>query len=626
MNSLILQGVEYKRTISFDIGLNIISGEKTSGKSLVLSLIDYCLGKSSKISLKVQKELNQYVDMVFLEIMINGKVYTLNREIKKNHQVFWVYYCKFSDISEYIPQKHNKSSFNSFLMDKLNIAEFKKVKNKSRSKLQTVETISFRDIFRYCFISQHELGTPNFLSHTDNMKRYKNKFAFEMIFDLVNYSQNEIQEQIADINNKIISLEDTRTGLETYLRERDAIEYIVLLSKIDELTSEINEKLKKKSQLISENNIAREGKSEFVLLKTDILSFESEIEKIKNDIRHFDMAISSNKLLINDYYNELHDIQVTVDINYQFTVDNHLLICPLCESKVKNTFQEKSPENIKLNHTRIISDIKNKIKLVEEIISKDQKRIDDLTKKMNAFIKRKAVYEEAIEEYMQDIDVPNLSELNSLNTQIGKLEKDREIYNECMRVHRKIDSHNKDIEDERGKLAKLKKKLEEENRNISRRKKIFIELNKVYKQALVDFKYNDSVDTFIHNEDYAPYYNDASVFEQESGGLLECMQIAYLGAICQNIQAGKHPKLMMLDTVGKYFGTNQQEDVEQDKITDPEVYEKVFETMIDLSKNAQIIIVENTPPNIVKDYVKYTFLRGDHGLIDLEENEFNLEE
>ena len=49
ITKLILQGTAYKRTLRFKDGLNIISGDKTSGKSLVLSLIDYCLGKSKKL-------------------------------------------------------------------------------------------------------------------------------------------------------------------------------------------------------------------------------------------------------------------------------------------------------------------------------------------------------------------------------------------------------------------------------------------------------------------------------------------------------------------------------------------------------------------------------------------------
>ncbi|HDU8556845.1 TPA: AAA family ATPase, partial [Enterococcus faecalis] len=89
VNKLIVQGIEYQRTLRFTEGLNIISGEKTSGKSLILSLIDYCLGKSSSISLRVQNELADHVDTIFLEITIRNDVFTVSRDIKKNKSIFW---------------------------------------------------------------------------------------------------------------------------------------------------------------------------------------------------------------------------------------------------------------------------------------------------------------------------------------------------------------------------------------------------------------------------------------------------------------------------------------------------------------------------------------------------------
>ena len=76
--------MSYRRTFEFNEGLTIISGEKTSGKSLILSLIDYCFGKGSKIDLSVQQELEALCDEVFLELSINNELMTFNRSLKKN--------------------------------------------------------------------------------------------------------------------------------------------------------------------------------------------------------------------------------------------------------------------------------------------------------------------------------------------------------------------------------------------------------------------------------------------------------------------------------------------------------------------------------------------------------------
>ena len=57
--------------------------KKTSGKSLVLSLIDYCLGKDKGISLKVQTELATNVDEIFLEIAFGEKYLLYAEESRK---------------------------------------------------------------------------------------------------------------------------------------------------------------------------------------------------------------------------------------------------------------------------------------------------------------------------------------------------------------------------------------------------------------------------------------------------------------------------------------------------------------------------------------------------------------
>ncbi len=90
---LVLLGCDYKRTLEFSDGLTIIRGEKTSGKSLVLSLIDYCLGKSEGIRLNVQKQLNEHCDQVLLEMDINNEKIIFKRNLKRKLKKISIYFC-----------------------------------------------------------------------------------------------------------------------------------------------------------------------------------------------------------------------------------------------------------------------------------------------------------------------------------------------------------------------------------------------------------------------------------------------------------------------------------------------------------------------------------------------------
>lgn len=182
------------------------------------------------------------------------------------------------------------------------------------------------------------------------------------------------------------------------------------------------------------------------------------------------------------------------------------------------------------------------------------------------------------------------------------------------------------MEKDRLQLDGLKIKLKEMDEKSKRKKQIMKELNSAYLSNMKKMKYNDTTASFIDEEDYIPYYKNASVYEHESGGLLECMQLSYLDAIISNSSAIFHPKLLILDSISKYFGTNKNEQNVQvedaNVINDPEVYLNIYYMLVDLSEKAQIIIVENTPPDEMLRYVRYSFRNGEKGFIDLSKNEF----
>lgn len=154
-----------------------------------------------------------------------------------------------------------------------------------------------------------------------------------------------------------------------------------------------------------------------------------------------------------------------------------------------------------------------------------------------------------------------------------------------------------------------------------------------YRKFMKRLKYDPLDETYIHREKFIPYYNGASVYSHESGGLLESMQLSYLGAILKSKEAGYakgHPGLLMLDSISKYVGTLKKDSKEshvvegstKNQVRDPEVYEEFYKILVELGNYHQIILVENTPPTQYdRAYTKYTFFNGKNGLIDEEANE-----
>lgn len=628
INKLIIQGPQYKRTLSFTTGLNIISGEKTSGKSLVLSLIDFALGKD-KINLVVQKELNQYADRIFLECFFSDDVYTIERTLKKDKSKFMVYYCPFENIDEYIPQKMIKSEFQTFIMDNLGAYEYEKVKGIPKSEDLTTETVSFRDLFRFCFVNQQQLGTHAFLSHNEAMKKYKNPIVFEIIFDLVDRGQNEIQSEIAKKSNIINNLERSIAELSGYLKQRGNNDFFKLEEEIDNFDEEIlvlqNNRM---SILHRQNEIDEANKSNdsYRLVYEEILKIDNYLNKVKKSSSNLHLGIESNSILLNDYMNERKNIEATEQINYVLKIDDQDLMCPLCHTIIEKKSDNSEELNTKKALQSIRKEIDNKIKMVERVINTSQKKIVDNENEIEKITTKKRILQRTLAEFSKEVKTPYLSELNALNVQINKLEQEKSILLESKRVHKKISELEKKIEKNQDLLAALKTRLNNLKNQQLDKKTIIDSISSKYKDNLELMRYNDLSDTYIDENTYIPYYQGSSVYEQESGGLLECMQFSYLESIVSSEYSKHHPQLLMFDTISKYFGTNvikqKIEDDEKGMINDPQVYLNIFQILENLGNNNQIIVVENTPPEEMLKYEKYSFRSGERGLIDLTENEF----
>jgi hypothetical protein len=646
LQKLIVNGILYRRTIHFNDDFTIISGEKTSGKSLILSLIDYCLGKKSKIDLTVQPELDANCDEVFLELKIDDEILTLNRLLKEKQNKISIYFCPFESLDEYTPKTLLIKDAMQILMQKLNVNEYKIIRYQKHSNKKELDTVSFRDILRYVYIHQHELGTGDFLEKKSTFKSNKNPHAFKLIFNLVDADKDTLSEQLVNVKNNIEETRKEISGLNSYLKDLDAEDRIVLQGKSNKFNNSIKNQILAKSTVIQNSKSGRNDNNEnkmYIKLKKDLEILSNEIFDYQREKKHLQLSISSKRLLLKDYKNERKEVEETLELNYKLVIPNQSIECPLCNSKISNHSHEQVHQSTNSEKTlhKVKKEITNKINLVIGLIDHEMNQIEEYDKQIARISKKKAIFNDALTEFSKETEVPFLSQIDSINSIINRLIKDHEIVKEGLRIHHKIDEKNKHVNDLKAAETRLEDEIAALQVSNEDKKEIFRTLDDEYKGFMKRLKYNTTADTYVHHDQFIPFYNGASVYAHESGGLLECMQLSYLGAILKcktNGYATGHPGFLMLDSLSKYVGTlkkenqsheqseeklkMQQSALEKDKINDPEVYEEFYKILIELSSDHQIILVENTPLEEFDSlYTKYTFYEGEKGLIDEEKNE-----
>lgn len=624
ISKLIIEGESYRRTLEFKRDLNIINGERTSGKSLVLNLIDYCLGKSGTIDLNVQKELTQYCDRIYLEIIINEDIFTFKRELKNRHTVISIYFDSFEKIELYTPKVINIKDLSKFMLDKLEIIEYQLTKHKKHDTKKEIETVSFRDIMRYIYINQHILGTNNFLEHLSQSKSHKNSPAFKVLHNLIEADIDNITLKKVETENEIDELKKEIKGLQSYLRDKEAEDYYLLSDKKIEIEHKIIQYEDDKDGLIEKIKERQTiNNKTYSKINIQVLEFSNEIYNIEKGKQELNISSVAKQLLLSEYQREFEELIATKEAMYNITIDKHEINCPLCKSKIANEIKGQENNSSVFVIKQAEQQLKNKISMIKDIISNENTQITSLDKKLRDVKQQKTIFDKALVEYSKSVQVPFLPEIDAINNLLTQYKNMKENIIELIRVHNKIVEKYNMIRYLETVLDDLNKRLKDLRVDEDEKEKLIRFISTAYMNILRRFYFNvNDSHTYVDYDDFMPYYNGASVFKHESGGLLQCMQIAYLSSILlkkrDEPELG-HPGFLMLDTLSKYLGTN--DDGLNNKISDPRVYEEIYKVLIELSQSFQIIVVDNTPPKIAKDYIKYTFFSNERGLVDLNENE-----
>lgn len=627
INKLIIEGDSYKRTLPFCTGINIIEGEMYSGKSLVLKLIDYLLGKDNSIKGNVQKELRLYCEKAILEVTLLDQIITVERNLWKDTNKVFIYFCNAHNIKNYSPRVLDINKYNKFLLEKLDIPIHKVMKHKQHSKERTIEHISFRDLNRYMYIDQHSLGTHSFMKYSDGIIKKKNNLIFDVIFDFIEFDDENILNEKKDLMNKIEVIKTQINGLESYIHEMDVKAKVDLQKLYSDYSNDIEEYINEKSNILSNINSTdnKSGKL-YAKTKSKIIEIEEQISDIDIKQNELKLELDSRNQLLYEYQRELKELNATSESYILLSKSEHKYTCPLCLGEVKYDFDPKVNEK---SITNLENELNYKIQMINNMVAKISKKLYDLECEKVLLNEELEILKKALEIYKNNLDTPYLSEIEAINLIIIRKNKILNDINENIKIINKIEEKYLDILTKEKQLEELNKKLKKLKISEKDKKTTIDNLSEIYRNILIDLKLTvNKIGTYIDYNSYIPYYNGANMLEHESGGILVCIQIAYLSAILEYKKINKlvkHPGMMMLDTIGKYLGTalkNNPEEFTEDMIMDPINHIELHKLLIKLGNDYQIILVENIPPDISRRYIKYRFYKNNlRGLVDISKNE-----
>lgn len=615
-------------SIPFYPGVNIIYGDSDTGKSSILEFINYLLGASS---IELADEVKASVQYASLELEINNVTYTIKRNIFNKSDHIEVYQCEFDKCSGLYPKKfapnYQSNSapdgfYSDFLLDCLGFPKVKIKVSPSQADSE-VKRLSFRNIFKYVYINQDDVGSKSFLDLSNWVQSTSNKEVFKYMFNVLDSSITELEVQIAESTKQGKSLLDKYTSVSEFLRETDYDS----LANLDDAITEIDQVIDELDcELTQLNKSMTAGSQHYTELKSIFNELALNEKRVTNNINTTRGQIEKYSRLKNDYQNDIAKINSI--IHAQTRIGETEMIanpCPVCDQLLEPTNCTTHFYNTDKNS---LIDELNSIKKKKRSI---QSLIDELSAKVNSLAKEQIIYREDLAKAREMLDTesktmitPYLTQRDALVKEIASKKQIRtqfvssiRIRNQQQKIHDSYENTKLNIEQLQSRLSELKKTAPSLNDVLEK----LADYLKSYLKK-VNIKRQEGIK--ISSKSFSPIIRDREYLNITSGGLRTISSIGFMIALLESAIDSEinHPRLLMIDTVGKYLGkttklkyqdqTNLSED-NIEGISDPLKYQNIYEYILSVANRAeekdvpcQIILVDNdVPDSFVNRYKAY---------------------
>jgi hypothetical protein len=644
VRQLVLVGHRKDYHVPFHTGVNIIYGDSATGKSSILELINYLLGSSKFV---YDEEIESSVKYAALEVDLNGATYVIKRDIFFPTKLIEVYQSDFESTRAVFPKKYapNFSGetgpdgyFSDFLLAALNLPILKVREAPTQAESPMVR-LSFRDLFKYCYLKQDDVGSKQLLSLGNWAVHSKNKQTFRYIFNLLDSSITELEQEISKLNSVRTGLTKKYESVSEFLRETEFATEINLLEENDRL----NEQSAFLRDELGRLNKAMVADSEtYSFLKDTLDVFSTKLVAVEGAKRDAELAIERFGRLKNDYLNDTDKLKAISQARSSIEQPStDLFNCPICDTEVSLRSIKKEykiDESDKVNQE--VNSLVRRIRDLDMLIQEERTKLQSLAYETQLLVQDREKARRMLDEESGKMITPYLSQRDGLAAELASV-------NEKIRQSQhfiKVRNQQKMIFVEIDRLAKNIIALEEKLRGLKISapsiSEVMESIGDVLHNFLVTVNIKEPRNVSISRGNFLPVLRGRDYSDITSGGLRTILSIGYYVSLFESavFKEVNLPPFLMIDTVGKYLGKTQSQyketvvaDDVRENVSDPTKYSNMYEYMISLADRAadkeipcQIILVDNDVPlSIQQKYAGYVTAHfsaegenGPVGLID----------
>jgi DNA repair ATPase RecN len=604
---LVLSGVSKNYEATFEPGLNIVRGAMDSGKSTILHMINYCLGGSNRKIL--YDEVRAKVRLVFLQLSLNGQIFTLERQLLDSKAAVKVYACPYDNREEVFPQFMSPEPQGSmpdgwlsdFILESLGIARVK-IRESSKNPNADEDRLSFRDLMKLMFLKQTEVGSDGLLDYKNKPVFFKNVNIQKFVFNVHDEQLSNLKSQRNVESAALNDLQKSEKIISAFLNDvKIPLNRFTAGDQIDEAKNKIQELDKATQDLKSNLSLSTQAS----------LALRQTITNLKSELDAKTLAIGLAKKQIDNFTKLKSTYRLEYDnLQYSKLARPHLaslqtdktISCPLCTSALSFD-TEAIPET---DIAALERSLKNRLAGLDTSVKNSLEKIETLKTGI-------AELEKLINDNTQMFDQSNLSSISPLIAMIEASEKTKiQAHLELSQIKRNLSIYNKftEIKD---KIRSKQSVIDNLNDAIATVEGGLVDLDNVITELGATFSnyMNNSavqnVQSANYNKTFTANLRGISYYDHLSGGIKTVTSIGmYLTRFLYTLDHKSNlPPLLMIDTPGQNIGRKRSAD-DDASVSDPDVYEKIYQQLLDAIDHAekkeipcQIIVVDNDFPDIL---------------------------
>ncbi len=622
VNKLIVVGTKKNYTVSFSPGVNIIYGDSATGKSSILNLIDYLFGAKK---LDLYPEIEEVGRYAVLDVNLNENRYSIRRDIFDAARPIEVYPCSFENIEQYAVKKYlpnfksngkypEMEFFSEFLLNALDLTNLK-IKQSPTKDESKLTRLSFRDIFKYCYVDQDDLGSKKLFMPDNYALQIRNSEVFKYLFNALDSQTSELEQNISfktqqrnELNSKFLAVSD-------FLRESE----LRGLSALDEEATRTDQDIESIQEQITQlNNRTTADNEVYSAIKLTLAEIDMDI-----NIAHQIMTDNEHKIerftrLKNDYISDIEKFKSSVQAREVIgEIPEEISLCPVCANVLqiedaKNRFEIAPTEKVKQE----LNSLNRRVKDTTKIISECKSQWELEKSKLQELNEQEQKARELIDQNTKELISPYLAERDMYISQLGELKQKRVDIISRLKIRNQHDLLTKNIKSLELSIGRLKERLKELQDDTPSMSAVLSNLADNLKSYLDYVKIKDPSGISIKSNKFTPVVRGVEYRSITSGGLRTIVGIGYFCSLIEEALSTQmsYPSFLMIDTVGKYLGktktqirNTKETSVEEDNkegVSDPHKYQNIFEYIIQLSdkyeykkRTCQFILVDNDVPD-----------------------------